>query len=177
MGALSLFLLSALLIFPISSPSVTHTSPIISFTGKNLGFTIDSGGFLNISLGQGQEMIAEETLKKAARRGHRVLFQMTVQQPLWQTRDQPALWIPVTWGAPHCLRTQVLQTASSLHLPNSPPMDCTGTMGRSPAWLSLLSRSCSSELELLNIKRPLKMFSVFFSCYLLLQLYLLYFTD
>ncbi|NXS39765.1 DYH11 protein, partial [Balaeniceps rex] len=43
--------------------------------GKKLGFTIDSGRFHNISLGQGQEMVAEEALKKAARHGHWVLLQ------------------------------------------------------------------------------------------------------
>ncbi|NXY74730.1 DYH11 protein, partial [Glareola pratincola] len=63
--------------FPISSPSVNHLSPIISFTGKKPGFTIDAGRFHNISLGQGQEMVAEEALKKAARCGHWVLLQVT----------------------------------------------------------------------------------------------------
>lgn len=68
--------------FPISSPSVNHPSPIISFTGKKLGFAVGSGRFHNISLGQGQEMVAEEALEKAARHGHRVLFQVSVKQPL-----------------------------------------------------------------------------------------------
>lgn len=63
MGALSLFLLSALLIFPISSLCVTYPSLTISFTGKKLGFTVGSGGFLNISLGQGQEMSRGNTQK------------------------------------------------------------------------------------------------------------------
>ncbi|NXG84781.1 DYH11 protein, partial [Stercorarius parasiticus] len=47
--------------------------------GKKLGFTVDTGRFHNISLGQGQEMVAEAALKKAARRGHWVLFQAIVK--------------------------------------------------------------------------------------------------
>ncbi|KAM9287928.1 LOW QUALITY PROTEIN: dynein axonemal heavy chain 11 [Cariama cristata] len=41
---------------------------------KNLGFTVDSGRFQDISLGQGQEMVAEEAFEKATRYGH-FLFQ------------------------------------------------------------------------------------------------------
>lgn len=68
--------------FPISSPSVTHSPPIISFTGKKLGFTIDSGRFHNISLRQEQEMVTEEALKTVTR-GHWVLLQVSAQCPLW----------------------------------------------------------------------------------------------
>lgn len=56
--------------FPISSPCVTHPSPIISIVSKKLGFTIDSGRFHNLSLGQRREMVAKEALKKAAPHGH-----------------------------------------------------------------------------------------------------------
>ncbi|PKU38686.1 dynein heavy chain axonemal [Limosa lapponica baueri] len=44
--------------------------------GKKLGFSTDTGRFRNMSLGQGQEMVAEETLEKAASHGHWVLFQV-----------------------------------------------------------------------------------------------------
>ncbi|KAM6281322.1 LOW QUALITY PROTEIN: dynein axonemal heavy chain 11 [Porphyrio hochstetteri] len=44
-------------------------------TGKKLGFTMDSGRFHNISSRQGQEMFAEEALKKVARHGHGILLQ------------------------------------------------------------------------------------------------------
>lgn len=37
---------------------------------------------------------------------------------------------------------QVLPTTRfSLHLPNSPPVGCTRAVGKSPAWLSLLSHA------------------------------------
>jgi len=68
---------------PITSPSVTHPSPIISFTGKKLGYTIESGRFHIVSLGQGQEMVAEVALEKATRYGHWVLLQVSVKQPLF----------------------------------------------------------------------------------------------
>ncbi|XP_076978309.1 dynein axonemal heavy chain 11 isoform X2 [Tamandua tetradactyla] len=43
--------------------------------GKKLGFTIDSGKFHNVSLGQGQEMVAEMALEKASKEGHWVILQ------------------------------------------------------------------------------------------------------
>lgn len=46
--------------------------------GKRLGFTIDSGKFHNVSLGQGQEMVAETALEKASREGHWVILQVSI---------------------------------------------------------------------------------------------------
>ncbi|KAM6087603.1 LOW QUALITY PROTEIN: dynein axonemal heavy chain 11 [Chlamydotis macqueenii] len=46
------------------------TQPWSAISEKKLGFSVDSGRFHNISLGQGQEMVAEEALEKAARHGH-----------------------------------------------------------------------------------------------------------
>lgn len=48
-------------------------------TGKRLGFTIDSGKFHNVSLGQGQEVVAEMALEKAATGGHWVILQVSVK--------------------------------------------------------------------------------------------------
>lgn len=61
------------------------TSPWFTFplamlcppTGKRLGFTTDSGKFHNVSLGQGQEMVAEMALEKASRGGHWVILQVS----------------------------------------------------------------------------------------------------
>lgn len=60
--------------------SVHFPTPIAPFTGKKLGFTIDSGKFHNISLGQGQEMVAEGALEKAAAHGHWVILQVSIEQ-------------------------------------------------------------------------------------------------
>uniref|UniRef100_A0A8D0L4V2 Dynein axonemal heavy chain 11 n=1 Tax=Sphenodon punctatus TaxID=8508 RepID=A0A8D0L4V2_SPHPU len=61
-------------VFFILSPGVDPLKDMETL-GKRLGFTIDSGKFHNISLGQGQEMVAEEALKKAAQHGHWVILQ------------------------------------------------------------------------------------------------------
>ncbi|XP_066487525.1 dynein axonemal heavy chain 11 [Tiliqua scincoides] len=61
-------------IFFILSPGVDPLKDVETL-GKKLGFTIDSGKFHNISLGQGQEIVAEEVLEKAAKQGHWVILQ------------------------------------------------------------------------------------------------------
>ncbi|KAM4689042.1 dynein axonemal heavy chain 11 [Discoglossus pictus] len=61
-------------IFFILSPGVNPLKDVEAL-GKKLGFTIDSGKFHNISLGQGQEKVAEETMEKAAQQGHWVILQ------------------------------------------------------------------------------------------------------
>uniref|UniRef100_UPI00398F1A35 dynein axonemal heavy chain 11 n=1 Tax=Pristiophorus japonicus TaxID=55135 RepID=UPI00398F1A35 len=43
--------------------------------GKKLGFTIDSGKLHNVSLGQGQEAVAEQAVTKASKEGHWVILQ------------------------------------------------------------------------------------------------------
>uniref|UniRef100_A0A4W4HCE4 Dynein, axonemal, heavy polypeptide 9 like n=1 Tax=Electrophorus electricus TaxID=8005 RepID=A0A4W4HCE4_ELEEL len=43
--------------------------------GKKLGFTIDLGKLHNVSLGQGQEFVAELAMQKGAREGHWVILQ------------------------------------------------------------------------------------------------------
>ncbi|KAM8981229.1 dynein axonemal heavy chain 11 isoform 1-T1 [Sarcophilus harrisii] len=58
----------------ILSPGVDALKDV-EILGKKLGFTIDSGKFHNISLGQGQEMVAEVALEKASRDGHWVILQ------------------------------------------------------------------------------------------------------
>ncbi|KAM4874879.1 dynein axonemal heavy chain 11 [Thomomys bottae] len=61
-------------IFFILSPGVDALKEL-EMLGKRLGFTIESGKFHNVSLGQGQEMVAEMALEKASKGGHWVLLQ------------------------------------------------------------------------------------------------------
>ncbi|XP_068406617.1 dynein axonemal heavy chain 11 isoform X2 [Eschrichtius robustus] len=61
-------------IFFILSPGVDALKDL-EILGKRLGFTTDSGKFHNVSLGQGQEMVAEMALEKASRGGHWVILQ------------------------------------------------------------------------------------------------------
>ena len=43
--------------------------------GKQLGFTFEGRNFHNVSLGQGQESVAEETIELSANEGHWVILQ------------------------------------------------------------------------------------------------------
>ncbi|KAM4697873.1 dynein axonemal heavy chain 11-like [Rhinophrynus dorsalis] len=58
----------------ILSPGVDPLKDVESL-GDRLGFTIDSGKLHNISLGQGQEVIAEIAMEKASKEGHWVILQ------------------------------------------------------------------------------------------------------
>lgn len=55
--------------------------------GRKLGFTMDTGNFHNVSLGQGQEVVAEEAMEKAADHGQWVVLQesgvriLNIQRP------------------------------------------------------------------------------------------------
>ena len=68
---------------PSSSSLSSHSSssplPALSpppSPGKKLGFTFDNGKFHNVSLGQGQEVVAEAALDLAAVEGHWVILQV-----------------------------------------------------------------------------------------------------
>ncbi|XP_043925655.1 dynein axonemal heavy chain 17-like [Protopterus annectens] len=61
-------------IFFILSPGVDPLKDVEAL-GKKLGFTIDNGKFHNVSLGQGQEVVAEHALDAAAKEGHWVILQ------------------------------------------------------------------------------------------------------
>lgn len=55
-------------------------TPVAPLAGKKLGFTTDCGKLHNISLGQGQEIVAEKAIEKAAKLGHWVILQVSVKQ-------------------------------------------------------------------------------------------------
>ncbi|OBS73367.1 hypothetical protein A6R68_12044 [Neotoma lepida] len=61
-------------IFFILSPGVDPLKDVEAL-GKKLGFTIDNGKIHNVSLGQGQEVVAENALDVAAEKGHWVILQ------------------------------------------------------------------------------------------------------
>ncbi|XP_069511343.1 dynein axonemal heavy chain 17 [Ambystoma mexicanum] len=61
-------------IFFILSPGVDPLKDVEAI-GKKLGFTIDNGKIHNVSLGQGQEVVAENALNESATKGHWVILQ------------------------------------------------------------------------------------------------------
>ncbi|XP_074778161.1 dynein axonemal heavy chain 17 [Athene noctua] len=61
-------------LFFILSPGVDPLEDVEAL-GKKLNFTIDNGRIHNVSLGQGQEVVAEQALQLAAAQGHWVILQ------------------------------------------------------------------------------------------------------
>ena len=61
-------------VFFILSPGVDPLKDVEK-VGKTLGFTMDNKNFHNISLGQGQEIVAENAMELAAKEGHWVVLQ------------------------------------------------------------------------------------------------------
>ena len=68
-------------IFFILSPGVDPLKDVEA-VGKKLGFTIDNNNFHNISLGQGQEIVAERAMALAATEGHWVILQVMINSLL-----------------------------------------------------------------------------------------------
>uniref|UniRef100_A0A671Z105 Dynein axonemal heavy chain 11 n=1 Tax=Sparus aurata TaxID=8175 RepID=A0A671Z105_SPAAU len=66
-------------VFFILSPGVDPLKDVESL-GRKLGFTIDLGKLHNVSLGQGQEAVAEVAMEKAAKEGHWVILQGILDQ-------------------------------------------------------------------------------------------------
>ena len=62
-------------IFFILSPGVDPLKDVEAM-GKKLGFAMDNENFHNISLGQGQEIVAEQAMDLSAREGHWVILQV-----------------------------------------------------------------------------------------------------
>ncbi|RZF49077.1 hypothetical protein LSTR_LSTR008363 [Laodelphax striatellus] len=61
-------------VFFILSPGVNPLKDVEDL-GRKLGFTEDNGNFHNVSLGQGQEVVAEKAMDIAANQGHWVVLQ------------------------------------------------------------------------------------------------------
>lgn len=61
-------------IFFILSPGVNPLKDVEQL-GKVMGFTEDNGNFHNVSLGQGQEIVAEVAMDEGAQKGHWVVLQ------------------------------------------------------------------------------------------------------
>lgn len=61
-------------IFFVLSPGVDPLKDVEAL-GLKMGFTIDNGNLKNISLGQGQEVVAEQAMDVAAKEGHWVILQ------------------------------------------------------------------------------------------------------
>ena len=63
-------------VFFVLSPGVDPLKDVEAM-GKKLGMTADNDNFHNVSLGQGQEIVAENALDVAAKDGHWVILQVS----------------------------------------------------------------------------------------------------
>jgi dynein heavy chain, axonemal len=62
-------------IFFVLSPGVDPLKDVEKI-GRKMKFSVDNGNFHNVSLGQGQEIIAEQAIELASRQGHWVILQV-----------------------------------------------------------------------------------------------------
>lgn len=67
-------------VFFVLSPGVDPLKDVENL-GKKLGFTFDNKNFHNVSLGQGQEIVAENALDLASKEGHWVILQVIKNVP------------------------------------------------------------------------------------------------
>ena len=66
-------------IFFILSPGVDPLKDVEAL-GKKLGFTTDNKNLHSVSLGQGQEIVAERALDLASKEGHWVVLQVNIMK-------------------------------------------------------------------------------------------------
>lgn len=65
-------------IFFILSPGVNPLKDVEAL-GKAMGYTLDAGNFHNVSLGQGQEIVAEQAMDVGLKEGHWVVLQVSIR--------------------------------------------------------------------------------------------------
>jgi Dynein heavy chain region D6 P-loop domain len=85
-------------IFFILSPGVDPLKDVEKI-GHKLGFSVENGNFHNISLGQGQEVVAEYAIEVASQNGHWVVLQVSDEQ---RGTRLPRLWYPASMPRPEC---------------------------------------------------------------------------
>ncbi|CAH0405196.1 unnamed protein product [Chilo suppressalis] len=121
-------------IFFILSPGVNPLKDVEAL-GKVMGFTSDTGNFHNVSLGQGQEIVAEQAMDVAITQGHWVVLQNIHLVKKWLpslekkmesfatgTHKQFRLFMsaePAATPAAHIIPQGILE--SSIKITNEPP--------------------------------------------------------
>lgn len=125
-------------IFFILSPGVNPLKDVEAL-GHQMGYTADKGNFYNVSLGQGQETVAETAMDQAAQNGHWVVLQnihltkkwlpeLEKKMEFYADGSHPDYRIfvsaePAATAAAHIIPQGILE--SSIKITNEPP---TGMM-------------------------------------------------
>ncbi|XP_035709844.1 dynein beta chain, ciliary [Folsomia candida] len=148
-------------VFFILSPGVDPLKDVEAL-GKKLGYTMDKGNFHNVSLGQGQEIVAENALEIAGEKGHWVILQnihlvarwlATLEKKLEQNWERShkkyRVFLsaePASSAESHIIPQGILE--SSIKITNEPP---TGMLANLHKALDNFTQdqleSCSKELE------------------------------
>ena len=159
-------------VFFILSPGVNPLKDV-EFLGKKLGFSIANENFHNISLGQGQEVVAEAAMEKAYKDGHWVVLQNVHLVKNWlprlekKTEEQSEganktyrLFLsadPAPNRAAHIIPQSILET--SIKITNEPP---TGIFANLHKALDNFNQDtlemCSKEAEFKSILFSLSYF-------------------
>ena len=125
---------SATPMFFILSPGVDPLKDVETL-GKKLGYTTDKKNFHSISLGQGQEVVAEEAMKIASEEGHWVVLQNIHLVKTWlpqlekeiekqadKAHENYRLFLsadPASKAENHIIPQSILET--SIKITNEPP--------------------------------------------------------
>ena len=120
--------------FFVLSPGVDPLKDVEAL-GQKMGFTFDNQNFYNISLGQGQEVVAERALDRAAKEGHWVILQNIHLVAKWLSTLEKKLEAysegsnesyrvyisaePASTRASHIIPQGILE--SSIKITNEPP--------------------------------------------------------
>ncbi|PIK39300.1 dynein beta-heavy chain [Apostichopus japonicus] len=141
-------------VFFILSPGVDPLKDVEAL-GKKLGFAIDNGNFHNVSLGQGQEIVAEQAMDLAAKEGHWVVLQnihlvakwlSTLEKKLeaYSIGSNAAYRVYMSAepaGSPdsHIIPQGILE--SSIKITNEPPRDTLEMCAREAEFKAILFQS------------------------------------
>merc|ERR1719270_1997030 len=159
-------------IFFILSPGVNPLKDVEAL-GKKLGYTLADRNFHNVSLGQGQEVVAEEAMEVASKKGHWVVLQNVHLVKTWLPRlekkieeqsegahETYRLFLsadPAPNRASHIIPQSILET--SIKITNEPP---TGIFANLHKALDNFNQDtlemCSKEAEFKSILFSLSYF-------------------
>ena len=152
-------------IFFILSPGVDPLKDV-EILGKKLGFTAAEKNFLNISLGQGQEVVAEEAMERAYEKGHWVVLQNIHLVKLWLpslekkieeqsegAHDNYRLFLsadPAANPSSHIIPQSILET--SIKITNEPPTGVHANLHKAlDNFTQETLEMCSKEAEFKSI--------------------------
>ena len=152
-------------IFFILSPGVDPLKDVEQL-GHKLGYTAAHKNFLNISLGQGQEVVAEEAMERAYQKGHWVVLQNIHLVKLWLTslekkieehsegaHENYRLFLsadPAPTPASHIIPQSILET--SIKITNEPPTGVHANLHKAlDNFTQETLEMCSKEAEFKSI--------------------------